>query len=114
MPMQKPDDLLTDIIQRVGERAGKLPKSTLRTIEADVRRDWGGERHYIAKVGESGREQQTLRDQSIRHEHRRGDHDELIARRWGISLRRVQQILRAVTVATSGEPAANDARNGLP
>jgi hypothetical protein len=107
--MQKPDDLVSDIVQRVSEKVGKLPTKTLGIIETEIRRDWGGERHYIAKVGESGRVQQTVRDQSICHEHHRGDHDELIARRWGISLRRVQQILRVARIAASGEPSANDA-----
>jgi hypothetical protein len=112
--MPKPDDLVSDILQRVAEKAGKLPAKTAQDIEQDVRRDWGGERHYIAKVGESGYAQQTLRDQSICHEHRRGDHADLIARRWDISVRRVRQILKAAQIAAQGAAAANDDGNALP
>ena len=86
-------DLISDIFQRLAERHAKIPAKVLRDVEADIRADWGGERHYIAKVGESGRAQLEARDRQIHAEHRHGDHDELIARRHGISVKRVRQIL---------------------
>lgn len=86
-------DLVADIFQRITEKHGKLPAKLANEVEQEVRADWGGERHYIAKVGESGKVQMAARDQQICREHHAGDHDELIARRHGISVKRVRQIL---------------------
>lgn len=113
------NDLVSDILQRIVEKRIKLSPKAKRDIEEEVRRDWGGERHYIAKVGECGRIRLSERDQRIRDEHRRGEHEKLLARRWGISPRRVRQIVNAVECATTEAiAAANDddrqTGNGLP
>jgi Mor family transcriptional regulator len=102
------DDLISDIIARLQSEQGPIPPAVAMKIEASIRRDWGGERHYIAKTGEIGNHILAARDQRIISESRRGDHDELIARRWGISTRRVRQILSAIRAAAT--PAANDAQ----
>ncbi|WEN13691.1 Mor transcription activator family protein [Rhodanobacter sp. AS-Z3] len=94
-------DLVADILQRIGLHA-KLPAKVAQAVEREVRDDWGGERHYIAKVGESGKAQLTERDKQIRDAYRQGEHIELLARRHGISVKRVQQIV------------AIDAGNALP
>ena len=94
-------DLVADILQRITQHA-KLPIKVAQAVEREVRDDWGGERHYIAKVGESGKAQLAERDKRIRDEYRQGEHVELLARRHGISIKRVQQIV------------AWDARNALP
>lgn len=106
------DDLVSDILQRIIERRIKLTAAQRRSIEEDVRRDWGGERHYIAKTGESAKQKLSERDQRIRDEHRRGEREQLLARRWGISVRRVRQIINAVKSVTDAvshaAPASND------
>lgn len=86
-------DLVADIFHRLAAAHGKLPVKILQSVEADVRADWGGERHYIAKGGETGKAKLAERDRQIRAEHHQGDHDELIARRHYISVKRVRQIL---------------------
>lgn len=113
------NDLVSDILDRIAGKHAKLPAKVMRQIEADIRRDWGGERHYIAKVGESGRAQLSERDARIREEARRGEHVRLLSRRWGLTEKRVRQILAtadAVIEAAGG--AANDEAgeqgNGLP
>jgi Mor family transcriptional regulator len=100
------NDLVSDIIDRIVQAHGKLPAKTMRKIEADVRRDWGGERHYVAKLGESGKAQLAERDLRIREEARHGEHVRLLSRRWGISERRVRQIL--ATVDETRQDAANE------
>jgi Mor family transcriptional regulator len=104
------NDLVSDILERIAEKHAKLPPKVAQQIEADIRRDWGGERHYIAKVGETGRAQLAERDALIREQARRGDHVKLLSRRWQISEKRVRQILAIAesTVAARGQPAAND------
>lgn len=86
------DDIVADILRRLD---GELADERLAAIERDVRRDWGGERPYIAKAGESARQVQSARDERIRQEHRRGERVELLARRYGISSRRIRKILAA-------------------
>ena len=98
-------DLVADIMQRIAEKHGKLPTKVAQAVEAEVRADWGGERHYIAKIGESGRAQLAERDMRIRADHQRGERDDLIARRYGISTKRVRQIL---ALSGAAEPVANE------
>lgn len=97
-------DLVSDIFQRIAEKHAKLPAKVAREVEQEVRSDWGGERHYIAKVGESGKAQLAERDRQIVREHHNGDHDELIARRHGITVKRVRQILACVPREGNGLP----------
>jgi Mor family transcriptional regulator len=86
-------DIVADILQRLAAFPA-LGAEALATLDRQVRRDWGGERPYIAKVGESARAVMSARDAQIRAQFRRGDHVEVLSRRHGISARRVQQILR--------------------
>lgn len=103
------NDLVADILQRISERKGKLTKSAVREIESEVRRDWGGGKHYVARVGECGQAILSERDAAIRAQHRRGDHVKLLSRRWGLSERRIRQILIAAAVCGRPSlPAAND------
>lgn len=86
-------DIVSDILARVKAIVPGVTSVTFREIEAGVRQDWGGERPYVAKVGESGREAQSQRDRAIRAQARRGDHVKLLARRHGLSEKRIRQIL---------------------
>jgi Mor family transcriptional regulator len=108
--MSAANDLVSDILERIAEKHAKLPPKVARQIESDIRRDWGGERHYIAKLGESGRAVLSERDALIREQARRGERVKLLARRWGLSEKRVRQILATVeaTVAIADLPASND------
>lgn len=81
-----------DILHRV-RKMFDLPPDVLVRVELGVRKDWGGERHYIARLGESARQVRNKRDQLIRDQYRRGEHVTLLARRWNMSIRRVQQIV---------------------
>lgn len=85
-------DIVADILQRVSA-VSKTASKALSQIEAEIRADWGGERCYIAKVGEDARAKLAERDRQIRKEFRHGEHEALLARRWDISVRRVRQII---------------------
>lgn len=63
-------DILQDIIQRVAE-IKQLPSDVVSKIECELRRDFGGERHYIARIGESAARMMAQRDIAIRAQHRR-------------------------------------------
>lgn len=88
-------DLVADILQRVADRETTLQPDDLREIEEDVRADWGGERHYVAKVGECGRMQLMRRDHEIREAAGKGVPEDYLSLRYGITVKRIRQILAA-------------------
>lgn len=88
-------DLVADILQRVADRETTLQPEDLREIEEDVRADWGGERHYVAKVGECGRMQLMRRDRDICDAATKGVPEDFLSLRYGITVKRIRQILAA-------------------
>lgn len=86
-------DILKDMLQRVAE-IHRLPADEIAKIESQLRKDFGGERHYIAEIGETSARMMAQRDIAIRAQHRAGEHSKLLSRRWGISQRRIQQIIK--------------------
>jgi len=89
------DDIIKDILSRV---EAVIPKKDCRTfldkIEAEIRRDWGGDRPYIAKAGESGVPEMSKRNAAILRDHQRGERPTYLARKYGISRQRVHEIIR--------------------
>lgn len=84
---------MADILRRVSERVPLVDVDAVREIDTAIRQDWGGERPYIAKQGESARADMDQRNARIREQHRRGERVPLLARRWGITERRVRRIV---------------------
>lgn len=87
-------DIIVDVLQRVIEKCPEAAKAS-EQVEKEARRDWGGDRPYIAKLGENGKKQLCERDERIKADHRRGEREALLSRRYGISIRRIRQILAA-------------------
>lgn len=89
------DDIITDILSRV---EAIVPKKNCRKfldqIEAEIRRDWGGDRPYIAKTGETAAAETSSRNAAIVRDHQRGERPTYLARKYGISRQRVHEILR--------------------
>jgi len=73
--------------------AGHLTMEALDQIEADIRQDWGGDRFYLPRRGEPDRDC-GQRNRAIIRDWRNGERVELIARRYGITKRRVWQIVK--------------------
>lgn len=88
------DDIVTDLLQRVLARIPDLPANDVLAVEQEIRRDWGGDRPYIAKSGEAGRIERTRREDAIRAEHRRGERVGYLSRKWGLSIRHIQRIVK--------------------
>ena len=61
---------------------------------AAIQAEWGGDRPYIRKANEAARAERSLRDRAIVRDHQRGESAALLARRYGISRRRVEQLVR--------------------
>jgi len=90
------DDIIKDILSRVEEVfiKKKSCREFLDKIEAEIRRDWGGDRPYIAKVGESASTETSKRNAAILRDHQRGERPTYLARKYGISRQRVHEIIR--------------------
>ena len=88
------DDIVTDIMRRVAEVVTRKDARTfLEQIEADIRRDWGGDRPYIAKKGESAEMEMSKRNAAILRDHRNGERATFLARKYGMSRKRIHEIV---------------------
>lgn len=88
-------DIIQDIMERVAEQLGeRADPEALKRIEASIRQDWGGDRPYIARLGEDARAAISARNAAILRDVRKGEAVALIARRYHISRKRVYQIIR--------------------
>lgn len=85
-------DIVLDILGRFAELL-HARVDEFRDLEEEIRREWGGCNAYVLKVGISGRAAFSRRNDRIRAEHQRGEHVELLARRHGLTVRRVRQIV---------------------
>ncbi len=95
--MDRPEDIVRDILDRLHEafRAQRsIDAAFFLSFEDEIRRHWGGELQYIAKTSEVQIQYKSRRDRSIVRDHQSGEHVKFLARRYGISERRVQQIVR--------------------
>lgn len=102
-------DTLIDILRRGG--ASVMPEQRTEA-ERILRAAWGGDRVYIAKLGEDGQRQISARDAAIRREAARGAHVGLLARRHALSPRRVREILQMERTAMDSAAACLIGRHG--
>lgn len=86
------NDMVADMLRIMLDIWPDLAEPELRRAEAQIRDRWGGDRPYIARRIGQGR---SARNDAIRRDHRAGERVPLLARRYQISERRVQQILTA-------------------
>lgn len=97
-------DTLIALLRRNGCEVLPAHRSEAERI---ARAAWGGERPYVAKVGESQQHAISQRDRAILRDHQRGVHAPVLARRYSLSLRRVQEILALSRQAQApAEPTA--------
>lgn len=84
LPQPTPEDFLARLAD-LGITAEQI---------AAIQAEWGGDRPYIRKANEAARAERSLRDRAIVRDHQRGESAALLARRYGISRRRVEQLVR--------------------
>ncbi len=87
-------DIIIDTLRRVAQQVPEFSSQLAAIVEREVRRDWGGDRPYIAKLGQEGRRDRSQRNERIAAEARRGDSDQLLSRRHNLSVKRIRQIRR--------------------
>lgn len=91
-PFTHPARCAEDFLARL--HALMLEHADPALVVAAVQVEWGGDRPYIRKANEAARAERSLRDRAIVRDHQRGDSAALLARRYGISRRRVEQLVR--------------------
>ena len=89
-PEAVPDDFVSDVLAVVASVAPLAPEQ-VAAAEAEVRARWGGDRPYIAHRAGEGKSQ---RNEQIRRDYLRGERLALLERRYGLSQRRLLQIIR--------------------
>ena len=88
------DDFLARLRALLLEHAPELAAVQLEAVLAAIQAEWGGDRPYIRKANEAARAERSLRDRAIVRDHQRGESSALLSRRYGISRRRIEQLVR--------------------
>lgn len=94
-------DFIQDILARlleVAQRDGCFTETMAREVEQQVRRDWAGERVYIAKSAADARLEMSRRNAAIIRDMNNGERVALVARRYKISRRMVYKVWDAYIV----------------
>lgn len=91
-PFTQPAPCAEDFLARL--HALMLEHADPALVVAAVQVEWGGDRPYIRKANEAARAERSLRDRAIVRDHQRGESSALLSRRYGISRRRVEQLVR--------------------
>lgn len=90
------DDLVADILARATAAADKnegvLTAEMADRIEREVRSDWGGDRVFIPKRAGEGHSDRNAR---IVRDYLSGERLAFLERRYGLSQRRLLQIIKA-------------------
>jgi hypothetical protein len=85
-------DLITQLLARIAAASGQDElRARLPEIERQVRREWGGRWVYVGRRFDT-----RARDGSIAAALGAGQTPAMVARRWGLSPRRIMQIARKV------------------
>jgi Mor family transcriptional regulator len=97
-------DLLCQLLREVADvlqqRGIEFRPQEQSAVESALRRAVGGDRVYIGKTSVDAIREVSNRDRAILRDWQRGDHVPVLARRYGISTRRVQQLLKIETRET--------------
>ncbi|CAA2107120.1 hypothetical protein VVAX_04077 [Variovorax paradoxus] len=91
------NDIVLDILERVREALaaakGDLTPELVKSVEADVRADWGGDRVFIAKRRSEGH---SNRNSRIFRDYLAGERVKLLSRRYELSERQVLRIVKSI------------------
>jgi Mor family transcriptional regulator len=98
-------DFIQDMLARLleaAQREGGFTETIAREIEQQMRRDWAGERVYIAKSAADAKLEMSRRNSAIIRDMNNGERVALVARRYRISRRMVYKVWDAYLVARKG------------
>lgn len=84
-------DIIDDIVTRLCSVLPEPVQAHVERVARDTREAWGGDRVFISKRPGEGRSE---RNQSILRDYQRGERLALLARRYGLTERRILQIIK--------------------
>lgn len=87
------NDLIDDVLRRVIEMAPAFSAALAQQISSQVRHDWAGDTVKICYIARESRIMRNQRNDAIKRDWQRGERLPLLERRYGLSERRIRQIL---------------------
>lgn len=90
-PEPQGDDFVEHVLAVVASLVPGADRSVMAAADAALRERWGGDRPYIARRVGEGRSQ---RNDAIRRDYLAGERFELLERRYGLTRRRLMQIVK--------------------
>lgn len=86
------NDIIDDILRRVIALAPGFSAAIAAQIEAEARKQWGGDRPYIGKRSGMGT---SARNEAIKRDYLNGEHFHLMERRYGLCRSRLNEIIKS-------------------
>ena len=90
------------MLWRISQRV-QIAAVLLIELEQEIRTDWAGERPYIAAKREHLHSVISARNGRIYADWRRGERVPLLARRYGVTERRIRQVIDVMAAAKYGK-----------
>jgi len=104
-----PEDIIDDVLRRVIDAGGVIDRAMAQAIARAVRHEWGGETARICYIARRDDELRTQRNRAILRDYLAGERIALLSRRYGLSGRRIIQIVKS---AGPDDHPATDAAAG--
>ena len=93
------DDVLAAMIDMAGQGADTTVRQRLtqaaQRVSQQKHHEWAGERVYVARNKQAMQANISSRNAAIQRDHQRGERVPLLMRRYGLTRRRIEQILNA-------------------
>lgn len=90
------DDIVDDVLRRIVEAQPTFPMQLAMKIAQQVRHDWAGDTSRICYIAKATDAMRSQRNDAIIRDHLAGERIGLLSRRYGLSERRVQQIIKSI------------------
>lgn len=91
IPSDISDDIVQDMLALVMSLSPAFTQALADQADLELRQRWGGDRPYIARRRGEGH---STRNGNIRADYQRGERITFLMRRYGLSKRRILQILK--------------------
>lgn len=86
------NDIIDDLLRRVIALSPQFSAALAAQIDAEARKQWGGDRVYIGKRSGLG---SSTRNQAIKRDYLAGEHFHLLERRYNLSKSRLFEIIKS-------------------
>ena len=88
------DDIIDDVLRRVIEMAPAFTAALAAQVARETRHEWAGDKARIFYIARRDDETRSARNESIMRDYRSGERLALLERRYGITQRRILQIIK--------------------